>query len=77
MVIEMNGGCSTEVVLQQIEKFAVVDSNVLAAVLEVDHQEVVGSIKSLQCYDALINVEERNNKNWEVTAEGHTVCFYK
>ena len=57
-------------VLQQIDKYSTVDTHVLAAALEVDHQSIVGLIKSLQCFEDLIKVEPRTIKKWEVTKEG-------
>ncbi|XP_002128146.2 phenylalanine--tRNA ligase alpha subunit [Ciona intestinalis] len=69
----MNGDSLQECVLKQIGKYEAVDSNVLAAALEVDHQAIVGAIKSIQCFGDVIKVEPRNNKKWCVTDEGKLV----
>lgn len=64
-----------QLVLQQVEKFGTVESNVLAAALEVDHQVVVGAIKSLQCVEGLINVDLKTITSWGLTAEGKEVLM--
>nr|CAB3244774.1 phenylalanine--tRNA ligase alpha subunit [Phallusia mammillata] len=63
-----------EQVLKHLDQNDAVDSNDLAKALEVDHQNVVGIIKSLQCFDNLITVEPRSTKKWELSAEGKQVA---
>jgi phenylalanyl-tRNA synthetase alpha chain len=42
----------------------------LAEQLSVDHQAVVGAIKSLQCLGDVIKSEQCESKRWELTREG-------
>uniref|UniRef100_H2ZKP0 phenylalanine--tRNA ligase n=1 Tax=Ciona savignyi TaxID=51511 RepID=H2ZKP0_CIOSA len=70
---KMNSDNLQECVLKQIDRYEAVDSNVLAAALETDHQAIVGAIKSIQCYGDVIKVEPRNTKKWNVTEEGKQV----
>lgn len=60
-------------ILKHLDTYEAIDSNVLAAALEADHQSVVGVIKSLQCFQDLIDVEPRSAKRWELSAEGKEV----
>ncbi len=39
-----------------------------------DHQKVVGAVKSLQSLDGMVEVEDRASKSWELTAEGNEVA---
>jgi len=64
-------------VLKHLDKYEAIDSSVLAAALETDHQHIVGIIKSLECFDEVINVEPRNVKRWELTKEGEQVSLEK
>ncbi|KAM8972969.1 phenylalanine--tRNA ligase alpha subunit [Pelodytes ibericus] len=50
------------------------DSMELAAALEVDHQVVVGAVKSLQSLGEIIEAEQRSSKRWELTAEGEEIA---
>ena len=65
----MNGDLSSKV-LEQINKYATVETHVLAAALDVDHQAIIGLIKSFQCFDGLIEVEPKSVKKLEVTKDG-------
>ena len=62
-------------VLEQINKYTTIETHVLAAALDVDHQAIVGLIKSFQCFDGLIKVEPRSVKKLEVTKEGLQVRY--
>ena len=66
----------SNLVLKQIDKYSAVDSHVLAAALEVDHQAIVGVIKSLQCFLRVIEVEPRSIKKLETTNEGKKVRYF-
>lgn len=46
----------------------------LAAELGLDHQQVVGAVKSLQALGEIINAEQRSSKHWELTAEGKEIA---
>ncbi|NP_001080851.1 phenylalanine--tRNA ligase alpha subunit B [Xenopus laevis] len=51
-----------------------VDTLELAAVLSVDHQQVVGAVKSLQCLGEIIEAEQRSSKKWELSSEGEEIA---
>lgn len=59
-----------KIVLEQISKYDIIDSSVLANALEIDHQLVVGAVKSIQCFEDVIQVEQKTSKKWDLTAEG-------
>uniref|UniRef100_A0A2K6EXQ9 Phenylalanine--tRNA ligase alpha subunit n=1 Tax=Propithecus coquereli TaxID=379532 RepID=A0A2K6EXQ9_PROCO len=50
------------------------DSAELAAELGVEHQAVVGAVKSLQALGEVIEAELRSTKRWELTAEGEEIA---
>ncbi|XP_052584476.1 phenylalanine--tRNA ligase alpha subunit isoform X1 [Peromyscus californicus insignis] len=50
------------------------DSAELAAQLGVEHQVVVGAVKSLQALGEVIEAELRSTKCWELTAEGEEIA---
>ncbi|XP_072299747.1 phenylalanine--tRNA ligase alpha subunit [Eucyclogobius newberryi] len=50
-----------------------VDSVEAAAALGVDHQVVVGAVKSLQSLGDIISAELRSSKHWELTEEGREI----
>uniref|UniRef100_A0A6I8RMJ8 phenylalanine--tRNA ligase n=1 Tax=Xenopus tropicalis TaxID=8364 RepID=A0A6I8RMJ8_XENTR len=51
-----------------------VDSLELAALLGVEHQQVVGAVKSLQCLGQIIEAEQRSSKKWELSSEGEEIA---
>ncbi|XP_075999282.1 phenylalanine--tRNA ligase alpha subunit [Genypterus blacodes] len=64
-----------EALLQRIEKADDgVDSVEIAGSLGVDHQLVVGAVKSLQALGDLISAELRSSKHWELTGEGTEIA---
>ncbi|XP_049600880.1 phenylalanine--tRNA ligase alpha subunit [Syngnathus scovelli] len=64
-----------EALLQRIEKADDgVESLDVASSLGVDHQVIVGAVKSLQCLGDIISAELRSSKNWELTEEGKEIA---
>ncbi|MEQ2214335.1 hypothetical protein XENOCAPTIV_001815 [Xenoophorus captivus] len=64
-----------ETLLQRIEKLdGGVDSLGVAASLGVDHQVIVGAVKSLQALGDVISAELRSSKHWELTEEGTEIA---
>ncbi|XP_037112382.1 phenylalanine--tRNA ligase alpha subunit [Syngnathus acus] len=64
-----------ETLLQRIEKADDgVESLDVASSLGVDHQVIVGAVKSLQCLGEIISAELRSSKNWELTEEGKEIA---
>ncbi|XP_012681262.1 phenylalanine--tRNA ligase alpha subunit isoform X2 [Clupea harengus] len=60
-----------ELLLKRIEVVdGGVDSQDVAITLSVDHQVVVGAVKSLQSLGDIISAEQRSSKHWELTGEG-------
>ncbi|KAG8430313.1 hypothetical protein GDO86_017995 [Hymenochirus boettgeri] len=51
-----------------------VDSLELAAALGVDHQQVVGAVKSLHALGEIIEAEQRSSKRWELSTEGEEIA---
>uniref|UniRef100_A0A8D0DDY1 phenylalanine--tRNA ligase n=1 Tax=Sander lucioperca TaxID=283035 RepID=A0A8D0DDY1_SANLU len=64
-----------ETLLRRIEKAdGGVDSLEVASSLGVDHQVVVGAVKSLQALGDLISAEQRSSKRWELSEEGTEIA---
>ncbi|KAM3864271.1 phenylalanine--tRNA ligase alpha subunit isoform 1-T1 [Diretmus argenteus] len=64
-----------ETLLQRIEKADDgVDSVEVAAGTGVDHQVIVGAVKSLQALGDVISAELRSSKHWELSGEGSEIA---
>jgi len=63
----------SEKVLEYLDNYGNVDTLDLAEYLHVDHQKVIGAVKSLQAAGDLISVEQQVHKKWELTEEGMSV----
>ncbi|KAH8035109.1 hypothetical protein HPB51_004350 [Rhipicephalus microplus] len=63
-----------EGILQYVAEHGACDSLQLARVMDVDHQKVVGTIKSIQAFGNVLQVEQQSGEHWELTAEGSEVC---
>uniref|UniRef100_A0A3Q3ENF3 Phenylalanine--tRNA ligase alpha subunit n=1 Tax=Labrus bergylta TaxID=56723 RepID=A0A3Q3ENF3_9LABR len=64
-----------ETLLRRIEKVDDgVDSLEAASSLGVDHQVIVGAVKSLQALGDVISAELRSSKHWELTDEGKEIA---
>uniref|UniRef100_A0AAX7SKD0 phenylalanine--tRNA ligase n=1 Tax=Astatotilapia calliptera TaxID=8154 RepID=A0AAX7SKD0_ASTCA len=64
-----------ETLLQRVEKVDDgVDSLAVATSLGVDHQVIVGAVKSLQALGDVISAELRSSKHWELTEEGTEIA---
>uniref|UniRef100_A0A8C1MGD1 phenylalanine--tRNA ligase n=1 Tax=Cyprinus carpio TaxID=7962 RepID=A0A8C1MGD1_CYPCA len=50
------------------------DSQDVAADLGVDHQVIVGAVKSLQALGEVISAEQKSSKHWELTGEGREIA---
>nr|KAF6400969.1 phenylalanyl-tRNA synthetase subunit alpha [Rousettus aegyptiacus] len=70
----MADGPVAEVLLRRLEAAdGGLDSAELAAELGLEHQAVVGAVKSLQALGEIIEAELRSTKRWELTAEGKEI----
>uniref|UniRef100_A0A452FPF6 Phenylalanine--tRNA ligase alpha subunit n=1 Tax=Capra hircus TaxID=9925 RepID=A0A452FPF6_CAPHI len=71
----MADGPVAEVLLRRLEAAdGGLDSAELATELGVEHQSVVGAVKSLQALGQIIETELRSTKRWELTAEGEEIA---
>ncbi|XP_048043479.1 phenylalanine--tRNA ligase alpha subunit [Chanodichthys erythropterus] len=60
-----------ESLLRLVEKVdGGIDSQDVAVDLGVDHQVIVGAVKSLQALGEVISAEQKSSKHWELTGEG-------
>ncbi|XP_077326438.1 phenylalanine--tRNA ligase alpha subunit [Lithobates pipiens] len=66
----------TESLLQRLRdgESGGLDSLELALALGVDHQQVVGAVKSLQSLGEIIEAEQRSSKKWELSSEGQEIA---
>ncbi|XP_014211827.1 phenylalanine--tRNA ligase alpha subunit [Copidosoma floridanum] len=62
-----------ENILEYLAKNEEADSPGLAQKFGVDHQKIVGAIKSLQAFDDLLKVDFKSSKEWVLTDEGQHV----
>uniref|UniRef100_F6YXR8 Phenylalanine--tRNA ligase alpha subunit n=2 Tax=Macaca TaxID=9539 RepID=F6YXR8_MACMU len=71
----MADGPVAELLLRRLEASdGGLDSAELAAELGMEHQAVVGAVKSLQALGEVIEAELRSTKRWELTAEGEEIA---
>uniref|UniRef100_A0A8D2DCQ9 Phenylalanine--tRNA ligase alpha subunit n=1 Tax=Sciurus vulgaris TaxID=55149 RepID=A0A8D2DCQ9_SCIVU len=71
----MADGPVAELLLQRLEAAdGGLDSAEIATQLGVEHQAVVGAVKSLQALGEVIEAELRSTKRWELTAEGEEIA---
>uniref|UniRef100_A0ABM5FQI2 phenylalanine--tRNA ligase n=1 Tax=Pogona vitticeps TaxID=103695 RepID=A0ABM5FQI2_9SAUR len=71
-------GSAAELLLQRLEAAAArgeggICSLEAAAALGLDHQVLVGAVKSLQALGEVIDAEQRTSKKWELTSEGREI----
>ncbi|KAJ6657656.1 hypothetical protein lerEdw1_002157 [Lerista edwardsae] len=69
-------GSAAELLLQWLETVgaeAGICSLDAAAALGLDHQALVGAVKSLQSLGQVIEAEQRSSKKWELTPEGQEI----
>lgn len=63
-----------EQVLAYLDSHENVDTLDLAVHFQMDHQKVVGAVKSIEAHGNLINSEITSRKSWELTKEGEEVA---
>lgn len=63
----------TEQILKYVDENGKVDSLDLVPVFGVDHQKIVGALKSIEANGELLNTEQTSHKSWELTGEGKEV----
>lgn len=75
----------TEQILKYVDENGKVDTLDLVPILRVDHQKIVGAIKSIESSGELLQTEQVSRKTWELTEEGkavlengsHEACVFK
>lgn len=60
----------TEQILNYIEKNGTIDTLDLVKHFDVDHQKIIGALKSIEATGDLVHSEPASRKTWELTAEG-------
>lgn len=63
----------SEALLAEVNTAEPVDSRNFATKLNLNHQAIVGAVKSLQSLGNIIKVEDQQNKSWQLTDEGQSV----
>lgn len=63
----------TEQILKYVDDHGEVDTLDLVPVLGVDHQKIVGALKSIEANGELLSTVQTSRKTWDLTEEGKTV----
>lgn len=63
----------TEQILKYVDENGKVDTLDLVPIFGVDHQKIIGALKSIESNGDLLNSEPASHKTWELTAEGKSV----
>lgn len=64
----------TEQLLRYVDENGAVDTLSLVATFGVEHQKIVGALKSIESHgEHILNVEQATHKTWELTDEGKSV----
>lgn len=63
-----------EQVLQYLSTHDSVDTLDLATIFKLDHQKIVGAVKSIEAHGNLVKSEQTSQKTWELTEEGRLIA---
>lgn len=63
----------TEQILKYVDENGEVDTLDLVPVFGVDHQKIIGALKSIEANGELLNATQTSHKSWELTNEGKDV----
>lgn len=63
----------TELILKYVNENGKVDTLDLVPIFGVDHQKVIGALKSIESHGDLLATEQTCHKTWELTDEGKSV----
>lgn len=63
----------TERILKYVDENGQVDTLDLAKVFDVEHQKIIGALKSIEANGELLQTEQTSRKTWELTEEGKFV----
>lgn len=64
----------TEQILLYVDQKGSVDTLDLVAFFGIDHQKIVGAVKSIEATGDLLHSEPASRKSWELTDEGKLVA---
>lgn len=64
----------TEQILHYIDEHGSVDTLDLVVHFGLDHQKIVGALKSIEAHGDLVHSEPATRKTWTLTSEGKSVC---
>lgn len=63
----------TEQILKYVDENGQVDTLDLAKIFDVEHQKIIGALKSIEANGELLQTEPTAKKTWELTDEGKFV----
>lgn len=63
----------TEQILKYVDENGQVDTLDLAENFDVEHQKIIGALKSIEANGELLQTEQTSRKSWELTEEGKFV----
>lgn len=63
----------TEQILQFVDQNGSVDTLDLVTQFGLDHQKIVGAVKSIEAHGDLLHSQPASRKNWALTSEGQAV----
>lgn len=63
----------TEQILKYVDENGKVDTLDLVPIFGVDHQKIVGALKSIEANGELLSAEQTSHKSWELSEEGQQV----
>lgn len=63
----------TEQILKYVDENGQVDTLDLAKIFDVEHQKIIGALKSIEANGELLQTEPTARKTWELTDEGKFV----
>lgn len=63
----------TEQILKYVDDNGKVDTLDLVPVFGVDHQKIIGALKSIEANGELLQTEQTSRKTWDLTEEGKSV----
>lgn len=65
----------TEQILKYVDENGKVDSLDLVPILGVEHQRIIGALKSIEANGELLQTEQTSRKTWDLTEEGKSVLI--
>lgn len=63
----------TDQILKYVDENGQVDTLELAKIFDVEHQKIIGALKSIEANGELLQTEQTSRKTWELSEEGKFV----